>query len=117
MVEDFENPEKAKFVRWRSNGQLIEKLYQTPVAAVVLASGTGVAVAETGDRPDNGVIYNEDGSLRVRLVNPYPHHGETVFGDVYYECDELKFTIRSRDINRAAVYDEQGNLIREHEAW
>jgi hypothetical protein len=112
MIEEFDHPPLGAYVRWRSNGQWILKQYVAGVCAVVLKSGSGVAIAETPGKTDNGVIYNEDGSLRVRLVNADPRHGLTVFDDVLYRGDELTFIIRGRGVETAAAYTEEGVFIR-----
>jgi len=103
-------------VRWRNNGIWVERQYPGGVSATVLPSGTGVAIAEVPRGPGSGAIYNEDGSVRVRLVNAHPEHGQTVFDSVFCEGGELTFLIRGRGISIAAVYDENGRFVRKHEA-
>jgi YD repeat-containing protein len=115
MVEDFEHPEKADYVRWQGDGRWIEKRYPARVTAVRLSSGTGVAITEIAGRPNNAVIYNEDGSLRVRSINGDPRHGETVFDSIYYVGDELTAIVRGPGIQTACVYDEDGNLLSKYE--
>ncbi|HEX7452078.1 MAG TPA: hypothetical protein VF294_07325, partial [Polyangiaceae bacterium] len=83
---------------------------------VRLKSGTGVAVVEDCGMPDNAVIYNEDGSLRVRLINADPRYGQTIFDSVYYSDAELTVVVRGAGMQTSCVFDEDGNLIRKYES-
>ena len=115
-IADFENPDGATYVRWRTGGTPIEKRYSRMAFGVELASGTGVLVVEPDGYLDNAVIYNEDGSERVRLRNPDPQSGQSAFVDAYYINEELTVILGSRAGQTACVFDESGNLVRSYES-
>ena len=116
IISDFESPPDSTIVRWSCDQKPVVKQYAFEVQGAILKSGTGVAIAEPSNgNPHNGVIYNADGSLRVRLVNPCVADGAICFGDVYCDGSELKFIARGPGFMWACVFDENGQLLRTHE--
>lgn len=62
-------------VRWEAGGERIEKMFPRPPLSVIESSDPpGVLVVEALEnnsvRPSNAVVYNEDGSERLRLKAP-----------------------------------------------
>lgn len=111
-ISQFENPENANYVQWTHLGQRILRQYRTPVYAVELASHTGVIVVEPDGCPHNAVIYNADGTERVRLVNPMVAAGAIAFSYPYYVGQELTVNSAIPGLEFGCVFDEMGHLKR-----
>lgn len=114
-ISEFENPDDANYVRWRFAGTLIEKRYSRATYAVVLASGTGVAIVEPYAGPNNAVIVNADGTERVRLINPLTSKGAICFMYPYYVGGELTVMVALPADQFGCVFDEQGRCLRTYE--
>ena len=115
-VSHFENPSNATYARWEHNGLIVEKQYSRVVFAVELQSHDGVAMVEPYQgHPNNGVIYNGDGTLRIRLVNPPASKGSICFAYPYYVKSELTFVAAFPESQFGCVFDESGNCLRTYE--
>ena len=114
-VSNFECPEQADYVRWVSMGVPVEKRYRSVVRAVVLSAGDGVLVVEPDHQPDNAVIYSQDGTQRVRIVNPLGTRGALCFTECGYEGGCLTLVARLRGLEVACVIDTAGNVLHTQE--
>lgn len=116
-VEHFYSPEAGHFVSWMRDGKKVEKNYPYAVCAEKLKGDSGVIIIEPSSKkdPDNAVIYNSDGSMRVRVVNPMKDEGAKCFADVYYVNDELTLIAAGGRVFYACVIDENGNTLRIYE--
>lgn len=110
--------EEGRRLRWSYNSQLIDRVFDSPVKAVPLQSGSGLLVVEpaSNDAPNNAIILNGDGSLRTRVKNPEAGTGAICFGDAYYVRDELTLIICFASWQMACVVDEAGKVVRTYEA-
>ena len=115
-ISDFECVPNSSVVSWVNAGVAVVKQYPSRVFAEELRSHEGVLVVESshGD-PNNAIIYNADGSPRVRLVNPCVAKGAVAFGDVYYVGSELTVVAYGQGDMWACVFDEDGHLQRTYE--
>src|SRR5437868_5037269 len=115
-ISKFENPDDSNYARWTYAGKVVEKRYSGTTYAVVLASGSGVAIVEphAGD-PNNAVIVNADGTERVRLTNPLTSRKAIAFVYPFYEGEDLAFVVALPTVDFACVFDEQGHCLRTHE--
>jgi hypothetical protein len=115
-VSNFENPRDSDYVAWTFHGTRIAKQYASSAYATPLASHTGVIVVEPYDKdPNNAVIYNADGSERVRLLNPMAAQGAICFDYPLYVGTELTVISVMHGLQFACVFDEQGRLQRVYE--
>jgi hypothetical protein len=115
-VAAFEHPTDSGLVSWLFNTTRVIKQYASPAQAIPLASYAGVLIVEPYDGvPNNAVIYNADGSERVRLVNPMVAHGAICFDDAYYVGAELTVIAAMQGSRFACVFDETGMLQRVYE--
>ena len=101
--------EGARVISWEANHQQIVKHYQNSASGVVLKDQCSVLLIEPINRPDNAVIYNEDGSEKRRIKNPLGERGAFGFTEGGYEGQELTLIIRIPGSEFAYVLDEQGN--------
>ena len=111
-------------VSWFFCGQRIVKEYAYPLmSANVLRDGTGVAVVEPYKVPGssepnrkNAVIFNADGTERVRLGFPIPETEVYWFNDFYYIGEELTAILLIPGHDWALVVDEStGKYLRRYE--
>lgn len=104
-------------LRWSCDARLIEQRFRNPVKAVALEDGSGLLVVEpaSNDAPDNAIILNRDGSLRVRIINPEGNNGAICFGDAYYARSELTLIICFSSWQMACVIDGSGEVVRTYE--
>lgn len=117
MITDFENPDGAAYVRWKFPSGFVDKQYANTVYGVVLAAGDGVAVVEPFEgHPNNAAIFNADGSLRVRLVNPLTSAGATCFMYPYYVGSELTIVDALPGVQFGCVFEPDGRLVRIYES-
>lgn len=115
-ILDFRHTPGEPGATWNSRGVQIEKRYDGPISAVVLADAKGVLIIEPCSKgPSNAVILNEDGSERIRIRNPFSQQGAVCFTDAGYEGAELTLISRSRGLEMAFVIDEHGNGLRQYE--
>ena len=106
----FHNPADGNSVEWTHAGKRILKHYPGPAYAIVLASQDGVLIVEPTGAPNNAVIYNPDGTERVRLRNPMVHAGAIAFSYPYYSDGELTVNSAIPGLEFACVFDETGQL-------
>ena len=116
-ISDLTNFAGNKGLRWLHDMQPTERLFGTPVKAVLLKSGTGLLVVEPAgdDAPNTAVILNADGTQRARVKNPEARDGAICFGDAYYVEDELTLIICFSSWQMACVIDEEGTVVRTYE--
>jgi hypothetical protein len=116
-ISDFENPDDSRYVRWKFAGKTIEKDYPGITYAIPLASGTGVVVVEPyAGHPDNAIIFDADGTERIRLVNPLTSIGAICFIYPYYVGPDLTLVVALRDLQYGCVFDADGRCLRTYEA-
>ncbi len=104
--------------RWRCGERWIVKFSGLPehtrgtIDACPLADKTGVAVVELdkfGVSRDNAVIYNADGSERIRLVAPSGY-----FCDVGFEVNRFGFGVADNEgLDRWYIFDTATNKFGE----
>lgn len=115
-VKEFELAAGGRTVRWRFKGQQIDKTYEGPIEATVLSDASGVLIVEPGmNRPDNALIFNGDGSPRLRISNPFTYSGAVCFSDVGYEGGELTLISQIKARQMACVISEDGHHVRQYE--
>ena len=115
-VLDFQHSSGESLASWTSRGALVEKQYDGPIWAVVLASGKGVLVVEPCSRgPSNAVILHEDGSEKARVLNPFRFQGALCFTEAGYWGSELTLVSRLSGTEMACVFDEEGEALRQYE--
>jgi len=116
IVSQFENPDSATYARWISDGLVVEKTYSSVVYAVELHSHNGVVIVEPYEgHPNNAVIYDAGGSLRVRLLNPLASQGSICFAYPYYVNTELTLAAAFTGLQFGCVFDESGQCLRTYE--
>lgn len=111
-ISDFNNPEGAHYVEWVSSGATIRKLYSAPAYAIELVGHDAVLIVEPDGSPHNAVIYNEDGTERIRLKNPMVAAGALAFSYPYYQGHDLIVNSVIPGLEFACVFDEMGHLKR-----
>jgi hypothetical protein len=111
-ISNFKNPRDASYIEWTSGSQKIRKKYVTAVYAVELLTHDGVVVVEPDGAPHNAVIYNEDGTERVRLNNPMARAGAIAFSYPYHLNQELVVNSMIPGTEFGCVFDEHGRLKR-----
>jgi hypothetical protein len=116
-ISGFQNPDNSTYVQWKLGNQLIVKRYPAVVYAVELASHCGALIVEPYDgSTDNAVIYNADGSPRIRLINPLKAQGAICFAYPYYVGAELTVVSALHGLQFGCVFDEDGRLLRTYES-
>ncbi|WP_211464581.1 hypothetical protein [Collimonas silvisoli] len=101
--------------RWQCNGQWVTKFQGFPeqarrqtIDADMLSDHSGVVFVEIDDdysRNNNAVIFNPDGTERIRLTSPYGQ-----FTALSHENDQLGFLVcDDRNIERWYAYDVATN--------
>ncbi|MGS0743050.1 hypothetical protein ACVBEF_14635 [Glaciimonas sp. GG7] len=101
--------------RWQTDGTWIVKFEGFPkkdwtptISASPLPDHSGVVLVEIDydfTRNNNAIIFNQDGSERIRLISPFGY-----FSSVYYENNQLGFyVVNDRDIERWYAYDVATN--------
>lgn len=114
-ITEFKHSENSAFVGWVYSGNIIKKIFNFDIYAILLRSQQKVLIVELNGRQDNAVILNADGSEYRRIKTP--NSQALCFGDVYFVNDELTLISRRRDASMtAAIIDENGNLVRTYEA-
>jgi hypothetical protein len=111
-ISNFQNPRDAPYLEWTSGSRQIRKQYRASVYAAELSNHDGIVVVEPDGAPHNAVIYNEDGSQRVRLSNPMVDAGAIAFSCPYYLNNELTVNSVIPGTEFGCVFDEAGKLRR-----
>jgi hypothetical protein len=114
-ISDFQTTTDACGISWRFDGQVVRKNYGRPVHAVLLNDCAGVLVVEPTNLPSNAVIYNGDGTPRVRIMNPLRFRGAVCFSECGYEADKLKLIVRTAGSEYACTIDALGQTTELHE--
>ena len=101
---------------WKGNSGQVTKAYSEPVqSACLLARSDGVAVVEpykeVGMR--NAVIFNADGSERVRLQVPIEEAIVYAFDSMYYIQGRLTAILATTRGDLAGVVDEETGALSE----
>ena len=86
-----------------------------PINVVLFKSGNGLLVVERENYPDNALILNPDGTVRIRVKNPEIDGGAKAFADACYVFDELTLIVAFSSRQLACVIDEEGNILRKYE--
>ena len=96
----------SRNVEWSNEGDHIVKVFAHPVQrAIMLADNSGVAVVEglEASAPNNAVIFNLDGSERVRIKEkgiPFQGIG---FYNIYYLGNDLTLSYACSGVDYAVV--------------
>lgn len=115
-ISNFESPSNSRIIRWRHAGNDIEKNYQGVAHGTAFADGSGVVVVEPySGHPHNAVIFNSDGTQRVRLTNPLTAIGAICFVYPHYVRTELTLVVALRDLEYGCVFDMDGRCLRTYE--
>ena len=116
-IEHLYNPKGDHFVWWIYDGKKVEKNYAYSVLTEKIRGDDGIVIVEPSsiNDPDNAVIYNPDGTLRARVINPVKDKGSKCFADVYYVNDELTLIAAGGRVFYACAIDEDGNVLRVYE--
>ena len=116
-VTEFTWAARGAEVSWKCGDIRVQRKYSADIVAIPLRDGSGVAVVEPEATagPLNAVIFNCDGSERVRLVPPRPTDGNG-FYDMYYVNGVLTGIVGIQGGDFALEIDEKsGQILRKYE--
>jgi hypothetical protein len=103
-------------VSWQTASGRVAKAYSAPIhSACLLEDGTGVAVVEptAGTNRRNAVIFEGDGTERLRLAFPVDEEIVYAFDSMYYIEGKLAAIIATTRGDFAAVVDPHRGVLSE----
>jgi hypothetical protein len=103
-------------VSWQTASGRVAKAYSAPIhSACLLEDESGVAVVEppTGTNRRNAVIFNGDGTDRLRLTFPVDEGIVYAFDSMYYIQGKLAAIVATTRGDFAAVVDPSSGVLSE----
>lgn len=113
-IENFTIDEKSRFIRWQFNKKAVQLQFNYKFQVIQLLNLNGIVLIEYNGSRNNATIYNSDGTIKCKVMNP--DFRSLCFYDVCYIGEELTLIMEFKGgIQKSCVIDEDGRIIRTYE--
>ena len=115
QIVNFRHEDDSSFVGWEYGGEVIRKLFNHNIYALLLKNNLHVLILEIANDNNNVILLNQYGETIKKIENPDKE--ALCFDDVYYINDELTLFSRRKDASMlAVVINDVGEVIRTYES-